>query len=358
MKPSTQKALSLALSIALSAPALPSQEPQEPTYSSNVRVVNVLATVREKGGAIVHDLTKNDFLLTEDGRLQNIKYFSQVVDQPLTIGLLVDTSLSQQNVLPEERAASYAFLNSMLRDAALLADSTRRDPDQAFLIHFDFEVELLQDLTSSHRQLETALDELGIPSQDRVWRRNFQRRRGGGPRGGGGPRRGGGGMGTLLYDAVYLAAHDVIAPVQGRKALIILSDGEDHGSKMSLEESVEAAQRADTVVYSILFSENSGNIFDRMAKGGTLIGGAGDGKKVLEKISKETGGRMFEVSRKLPIRQIYAQIEEELRNQYSLGYSSDRQDDSISYRKISVTTRRKNLIVQARDGYYPNRQMK
>ena len=138
-------------------------------------------------------------------------------------------------------------------------------------------------------------------------------------------------------------------PVQGRKALIILSDGEDHGSKLQLEDAVEAAQRSDTVVYSILYTDDS--FMNR-------IGGGRDGKRVLDRISKQTGGRMFQVSRNLSIRQIYAQIEEELRNQYSLGYSSDRPEDNSGFRKITVRTRDRNLVVQARDGYYPNRQLR
>ncbi|HUR36976.1 MAG TPA: VWA domain-containing protein [Terriglobales bacterium] len=353
MNASAHKALSLVLMTAMLTALLSTQEP---TFSTNVKVVNVLATVRDSGGTIIRDLTKGDFALMEDGRPQTIKYFSQETDLPLTIGLLVDTSLSQRNVLEEERSASYSFLNNMLRE----------DRDKAFIIRFDFEVELMQDLTSSRRQLEAALQELDTPAMN-LPRRNLQRG-GGYPGGGGGGQRrgsrrggggGGGGLGTLLYDAVYLGSHDMMRPETGRKALIILSDGEDHGSKLSLEEGVEAAQRADTVVYSIYFTDDGGGFFGRMASGGPLItAGGGDGKKVLQRISKQTGGRMFEVSRKQNLGQIFQQIEEELRNQYSLGYSSDRPADDGGYRKISVTTRRKNLIVQSRDGYYPNKQMK
>jgi len=144
---------------------------------------------------------------------------------------------------------------------------------------------------------------------------------------------------------------------QGRKAVIILSDGVDTGSKFPLERAVESSQRADTIVYSILFSDES-------AYGGGGLGGFGrrggrqdhpDGKKVLDRISKETGGRMFEVSKKLPLEKIYSQIEEELRSQYSLGYSPDRADISAGYHKIVVKTKAKDLIVQARDGYYLDR---
>lgn len=365
---SSQKALALLAAISILGATLPGQEP---TFSTNVKVVNVLATVREKNGAIVHDLKKEDFTLAEDGRPQTIRYFSQETDLPLTLGLLVDTSMSQLRVLDAERTASYAFLDHMLRE----------DRDHAFVIHFDVEVELLQDLTSSRQRLEAALGDLQTPEFNRPRRRNFQQDfQGGGiqfpgsggpfPRQGRGGRRGGNrggggqsdpqgparrGVGTLLYDAVFLASNDVMQPQKGRKALIILSDGDDQGSQLSLEQGVEAAQRADTVVYSILFTDDGGGFLGRMAGGG--MPRQHDGKKVLDQISRETGGRMFEVSKQLSIDQIYAQIEEELRNQYSLGYSSDKPAESTAYRKISVKTRQKNLIVQSRDGYYPDKQM-
>jgi len=311
---------------------------QEPVFRSNVKVVNVLATVREKNGGIMRDLTKEEFVLEEDGRPQTIRYFARETDQPLTIGLLVDTSYSQRNILVEEVAASHAFLNNMLRI----------DKDQAFLIRFDFDVELLQDTTQSPRALETALDELKLPGSDRTWGRNFQRRR---MPGGGRPRNQLGGGGTLLYDAVFLGADEIIAPLPGRKALIVLSDGEDYGSKVTLDDAVRAAQKADAVVYTILFTDSSFRSPIRVL--GTHP--RGHGKRVLDQMAKATGGRVFEVSSKNTIRQIYAQIEEELRNQYSLGYSSDR-PEGTGYRKISVRTTRKDTIVQARDGYYPGRQ--
>jgi VWFA-related protein len=322
---------------------------QVPTFSSNVKVVNVPATVRTKKGEIVRDLSKDDFTLAEDGRPQSIKYFAKVNDLPLSIGLLVDTSGSQRRLIEQERSASYAFLQQMMRE----------DRDKAFVIHFESEVELLQDLTSSRQKLESALDALQAPQ--------MQRSRGGSPGQGRGGARGGGG--TALYDAVFLASDEVISKQQGRKALIILSDGVDNASRISLERAIESAQRADTMVYSILFADSE-------AYGGGWGGGVGgggggwgrrgggsprypqpqprqstaDGKKVLERISKETGARMFEVSKKQPIGEIYAQIQEELRNQYSLGYTPDRIEGG--YHKIQLATRQKDLIVQARDGYY------
>ena len=276
----------------------------------------------------------------------------------MQLGLLVDTSGSQRNVLGQERDASYKFFDQVLRP----------DKDKAFVIHFDREVELLKDLTSSKKELESALSELETPQLQ-------QRQQGGGggggypggggggyPGGRGGGRRGGGG--TLLYDAVLLASDDLMKKQQGRKAVILLTDGVDHGSKTPLSGAIESAQRADTLVYSILFADTEG--YGRGFGGGPGMGrrhggyGGGrfpqqqrpDGKKVLEQISKETGGGFFEVSKKQPIDEIYSRIEEELRNQYSLGYTPDRTDAAAGFRKIAVTVKEKGLIVQAREGYY------
>jgi VWFA-related protein len=342
------------------------------TMSVKVKVVNVFATVRDKHGKIINDLAKDDFSLTEDGRPQSIHYYTRETDIPLTLGLLVDTSMSQRRVLDQERSASHSFLDQMVRE----------DKDKAFIIHFDREVELLQDLTSSHPKLEAALGSLETPQLQRT-------SSGGG--GGGYPDPGSGGSdpgsgrgsggrhhggGTLLYDAVFLASDELMKKQEGRKALIVLSDGVDMGSKESLDFAIESAQRANTVVYSVLFKDdeaygNGGGGFGRPSIGIPGMGGPGmgrgrggggrrypqeqrpDGKKVLERISKETGGRMFEVTKKQPIDQIYSQIEEELRNQYNLGYTPDRGTASESgYHKIQVTARQKGMTVQAREGYY------
>jgi VWFA-related protein len=323
---------------------------QEPKFSVQVKVVNVPATVRDKHGRVIHDLTKDDFILEEDSRPQSIHYFSQESDLPLTLGLLVDTSFSQLRVLDQERTASFSFLDDMLRP----------DKDLAFLIHFDFDVELLEDLTDSRQKLRSAMDMVQPPQMDRQrggsspgTGAGYPRRRGGmgGPRGGGG--------GTLLYDAVYLAANDMMKKQTGRKAIVILSDGVDHGSKESLKDAIEAAQRADTIVYAIFFKGDEPSM--GFGGWGGHHGGRGrypeeevDGKKVLEQISKETGGRTFEVSGKETVGKIYSQIEDELRNQYSLGYTPDRSDPGAGYHKISLKTKQKDLVVQARAGYYAN----
>jgi VWFA-related protein len=278
--------------------------------------------------------------------------------------------LSQRRVLEEERSASYSFLDHLLRE----------NKDLAFVIHFDREVELLEDFTGSRPKLQAALQSLQTPQMDTYSGSGGQSGGGGGQGGGGiggggmgGGRHGGvgggggrgsghGGGGTLLYDAVYLAGGDLMSKQQGRKALIILSDGVDHGSKVGITTAIETAQRADTVVYSILFRDdegfgNRGSISMGPFGTGRRGGGRGpqearvDGKKILEQISKETGGSLFEVSKKETVEKIYAQIDEELRNQYSLGYTPDK-NTGPGYHKLHVTMKQKELVVQARDGYY------
>lgn len=345
-----------------------SQPSDTPTFSAQVKVVNVLATVRDKKGQILNNLTKDDFSLDEDGRPQTIKYFVRDTDLPLKLGLLVDTSRSVSKVLPEERKASGSFLDQVLREG----------PDAAFVIHFDHEVELLQDLTTSREKLASATEQIE-PSQ-----RDSDNSGGGNPGGGGGgypgggyPRGGGypggrggrghGGGGTLLYDAVFLASDELMQKRQGRKALILLTDGEDRGSKTSLDRAIESAQRADTLVYCIYFKGEEGGGFSPYGqghggwgRGGMGRGGPGgypqeqheDGKKVLQRIARETGGRMFEISKKEPIDQIYAEIQQELRNQYNIGYTPDRNESSGGYHKIHLVAKQKDSIVQARDGYY------
>jgi hypothetical protein len=215
----------------------------------------------------------------------------------------------------------------------------RADKDTAFVIHFDFEVELLQDLTNSKVALQKSLDRLEVGN------RQLQRRGGGGdgryPGSGGGRHFGGGG--THLYDAVYLGSDEILKKQQGRKALIVLSDGMDNGSKLTLEKAVETAQRSDTLVYSILFEDPNG---DRGFGGRGLWGGGRRGGEV--------DGRYFEVSKKEPIDKVYESLEEELRSQYSIGYTSDTKSTSNDYRRIHLTTRQKSLIVQTREGYYPS----
>ena len=338
--------------------------PRAGQISVDVNAVNMVASVRDKHGKLINNLTKNDFTLEQDGHAQAIKYFAQESNLPLTLGLLVDTSMSQRRVLDQERSASRTFVDHVLRE----------DRDKAFLIHFDREVELLQDLTPSRQKLEAALDQVGAPqfSQTSSSGGSGGADPDGDSRGSGRGGRGGYGHGggTALYDAIYLASDEVIKKQQGRKALIVLTDGVDHGSKESLTEAIGTAQRADTMVYSIYFvdkdSYGNGGGFGGprmgggMGGGGMGRGGGGrrteeprpDGKKILEQISRETGGRFFEVTKKQTVDDIYTAIDEELRNQYSLGYTPEKADAGLGYHKIQLTTKNKDLTVQTRDGFY------
>ena len=362
---SVGRSVAYALMVALvalpaSGPAMWAQDAVS-TIAVDVKVVTLPVTVRDKHGKIVRDLTKNDFTLQEDGRPQAIKYFSQEANLPLTLGLLVDTSRSQTTVLDAERNASRSFLDQMLV----------QPKDKAFLIHFDREVELLQDLTSSREKLQAALELLKTPSD---------RERSNDPNDSDDSRSGSGSGshhrgGTQLYDAVYLASNELMKKQQGRKALIILSDGVDRGSKTYLESAIESAQRADTVVYSIYFAEphrrGRPKASGGMGRGGGGYPGGGggwpgggggypgggggrggrgggqrhpeeprtDGKKILERISKETGGRFFEVTKKETVGQIYDSIVEELRTQYSMGYTPDKDSAASGYHHVQLTVK-------------------
>jgi VWFA-related protein len=336
----------------------------------DVKVVTLPVTVRDKHEKIVRDLTKDDFTLQEDGRAQTIKYFSQDTNLPLTLGLLVDTSRSQTNVLEAERNASRSFLDQMVV----------QPKDKAFLIHFDHEVELLQDLTSSREKLEAALELLKTPS-DRD-KSNDPNDPSNSPSGSDSHHGGG----TQLYDAVFLASNEIMKKQQGRKALIILSDGVDRGSKTYLEGAIESAQRADTVIYSIYFADSHRDDNQGQRRGGGWPGGGGggggwpgggggwpggggggggrrgggqrpseshaDGKKILQRISKETGGRFFEVTKKETVGDIYSSIVEELRTQYIMGYTPDKDSTASGYHHVQLTVKKKDLTVQTRDGYY------
>jgi VWFA-related protein len=287
-----------------------------PTFRTEVKVVNVLATVRDKQGNFVRDLDKDDFQITENGRPQQIRYFARDTDLPLTLGLMIDTSTSQRRVMDAERVASFDFLDRVLREKK----------DQVFIMQFDLSPIMRQELTSSLRQLHDALLKVDEPTMN-----DLRNQTGGG---------------TVLYDAVLQAARDTMRKLTGRKALIILSDGVDTGSQAAIGEAIEAAQRADTLIYSILFS-------DPHAYG--IFGGGGEGRGALDRMSRETGGGFFEVSRKQTLDQIYAQLERELRSQYSIGYVSDQPVSVSEFRKLQLITRRKGLAVQARNRYWAQR---
>ena len=250
-------------------PVLRGQE-EDVTISVDVDVVNVLATVRDKQGRLLTGLTKEDFVLEEDGRPQTIRYFTRQTDLPLTIGLLVDTSISQERLIEPQRRASFQFFSQVLR----------HKKDLAFLISFDVDIELLQDLTDSQKLLGAALNKLRVQGS----------RTGLHP----GPvptsRRP---VGTALFDAVYLAADEMMTPQVGRKALILISDGIDYGSRMKRENAIAAAQRANVAIYGVRYYDNQ--FYNRSVRTGrhrssTISLGGGGGSSTLKKLAKETGG--------------------------------------------------------------------
>jgi VWFA-related protein len=287
----------------------------EPVFSTEVKVVNVLATVRSKTGSLVANLGQDDFLLSEEGRPQTIRYFARESDLPLTLGLVVDTSASQRRVVDAERGASLRFFDQVVRE----------NKDQVFIMQFDTIVRIRQALTSSVGKLDDALAYVDTETMRQL------RRQGGG--------------GTLLYDAVARASDEVMRKQGNRKALIVLSDGVDFGSDGTLMDAVEAAQRADTLIYSILYSD----------PGAYGIFGGHEGNRVLRRMSNETGGSFFEVSKKQPIDRMFDILQEELRTQYSLGYVSDKPVTLSGFRTIQLAARQKGLIVQARRQYWAQR---
>jgi VWFA-related protein len=286
---------------------------QDAAFSSDVKVVSLLATVRDASGKVVGNLTRDDFRLEEDGRPQTIRYFSRESDLPLTIVLLVDTSRSMETVFEPERAASVRFLEQVLRE----------DRDVAAVVHFDVKVETLQNFTSSREKLAAALSRLKIPSR----------------------------ISTLLYDGIRQSSENLMRKRSGRKAFILLSDGMDVRSRTSIGTAIEYAQRADTMIYSVLFNHPPVLPFGP----GTVAAGPrrNRGPRVMQRLARETGGGFFEVSSDNPIDRIYAQIEDELRNQYSIGFTSDSNDAGENYRKLKLVTTTEGLVVRTRDGYYP-----
>jgi len=352
-------------------PASPEQTPAStaPTLSVDARLVNLPVVVRDKKGALIQNLGKDEFVLQVDGKPQTIRYFDKDTNLPLTLGLLVDTSLSQRDVIDEERAASSTFLDLMLTTPK----------DKAFIMQFAAETELLQDVTSSHPLLQAALKEIDTPSKGNSGSSDDDNNTSRRPRGGGG---------TTLYDALFLASDELMSKQTGRKAVIILSDGGDRGSRETLVKSIEAAQRADTIIYAIYFKgeEQHQNFPQRGNRGGGYPGGGYpgggypgrypgggypggggsgggnnggtyptghiDGKKVLERMTQETGGRFFEVKKNQDVAQIYNQIAEELRAQYRLGFTPSQEAAAAGYHQIDLTLHQKGLLIQTRDGYY------
>jgi VWFA-related protein len=350
------------------------------TLKVQAREVLLPVTVRDKKGVLVTSLKISDFTLTEDGRAQVIKSFTRESNLPFRLGLLVDTSRSVSGAMENERKAAEKFVDTML-PADPKQGAAAAGTDQAFLIHFDREVELLEDFTDSREKLHRELDDMGSTRAVE----NSQ-----GPETSGDDRGSGSGQshsrgGTQLYDAIFLAADELMKPKDGRKALVVFSDGVDRGSKETLNDAVDAADRANVAIYTIYFKgeqENNGlNNFPggRHGGGGGYPGGGGgypgggggypgggggrrgggrenepgvDGKKIMERIATRTGGRYFEAKKKDNLDEIYEQIAEELRGQYLLTYTPDQVDKDGGFHKIALKANKDDLTVVTREGYY------
>jgi len=327
---------------------LATAQDRNPTSSSVAPdIVKLFATVRDKHGKIVSNLTKDDFVLTQDDHPQIIQTFSKDTDLPLTVGLVFDTGTNQAGALDRERSASHDFLDQVLRESK----------DKAFIIHFDREVELLQDLTSSRDKLFNAL---GLLQTARSGRDNE------GDSGEQGQRRTSHGHPNVLYDAIYLACNELMKTQHDRKVLIVMSNGVDRNSRETVGSAIESAQRTDTLVYTALSKDeepaSAGRGFGFPGGGGMgRRGGAPrrapeetptDAKKILEQISREAGGGFFEISKKQPMSQIYGAIQEELRHQYQISYTPTQSGDWSGFHKIQLTTRQKDWVVETRQGFY------
>jgi VWFA-related protein len=373
----------IVLPFALALAAMPAvaiaQADQQPVTTLKVQAREVLlpVTVRDKKGEMVTNLTAADFTLTEDTRPQVIKSFTRESNLPFRVGLLVDTSRSVSSAMENERKAGGKFVDLMLP-----ADpKSAKQADQAFLIHFDQEVELLEDFTNSRDKLHHELDGMGPTSHEH---NDTQ-----GPETSGDDRerqRGSRGGGTQLYDAIYLASDDLMKPKDGRKALVVFSDGGDRGSKETLNDAIDAADRANVSIYTIYFKgeeqRDSSNGFPgsggrRGGMGGGWPGGGGgypgggggypgggrgggqprtatgvDGKKIMEQIATRTGGHFFEAKKKDALEDIYNQIADELRGQYLLSYTPDQVDTEGDFHKIVLKAKKDDLTVATREGYY------
>ncbi|MGA8345371.1 MAG: VWA domain-containing protein, partial [Candidatus Sulfotelmatobacter sp.] len=297
-----------------------SQQPTE-TLKVNVNVVQLFFNVKDKHGALIPNLTKNDFEVSEDGKPQTIKYFTAETNLPLTLGIMIDASGSQRNVIDMEKEVGGAFLRQILTDK-----------DEAYVISFDISVDLLQDFTRDVHRLQAALNKAKV---------NVDYTSGGIPGMGGGPVPQHNSPGTLLYDAVYLSAHDMLAKEVGRKAMVLLTDGQDEGSRLKIQDAIEAAQKADAIVYVLLCADRG------------FYGGFGySGEYDMRKLTEQTGGRVINVGNKFDkLREAFDQIAAELRSQYNIGYTPTNTKLDGSYRKLEIKDKQ-GYKIQARAGYY------
>ncbi len=360
VKACTLPVLALVLAVCCAVQLSPQSPESRPSAHAHEVVLTV--TVRDKHGALVASLQKGDLALAEDGRAQTIQTLTHDNNLPFRVGLLVDTSQAMNGALKAEREAAGGFV-----DAVLPANGETKD--QAFLIHFDREVELLEDLTNSREAIHREIDDLGPTRQERY---DSQ-----GPETAGDDRGSArhGHNGTQLYDAIYLASDEVMKSQVGRKALVVFSDGADRGSKDTLNDAIDAADRANVEIFTIFLKGEqehneigfpSGGRHGGVGGGWPGSGGGGrrgggeptsaagvDGKKIMQQIATRTGGHAYEAKKSGDLGPIYKLIEEELRGQYLLTYTPDKADPEGGFHKIVLTANDKDLTVSTREGYYP-----
>jgi VWFA-related protein len=306
------------------APAQAAEDESVATFKLQVNLVDVFFTVKAKDGTLVPHLTKSDCDIKEDNAPQTLKSFVAETQQPITLGILLDTSGSQMRVLPLEQQVGGQFLQRVLRQK-----------DEAFLLSFDVDVDLMQDFTNSARLLSHAMDKAEINTA-------------GGNGAAGIPGAGGGTVptmgapkGTVLYDAVYLASNEKLNQENGRKAMILLTDGEDEGSNHKIQEAIAAAQKANVLVYVILIADRG------------FYGGFGySGYSAMSKLTSETGGRLIDVGNNgKKLEDAFQQIEDELRTEYVATYTPTNPKLDGSFRKLSVECGN-GTKVQVRKGYF------
>jgi VWFA-related protein len=286
------------------------------TIRVDVNLVNVLCTVRDRQGFLVNHLKQDDFVLLEDGAPQEIRHFAQESDLPLTVGLLVDTSNSQVRLVDSERQAAAQFFSQVIRPK-----------DTAFLISFDAAIELLMQQANSSKSIKAGLERLSEISPHLHAHGSIGRP-----------------GGTKLYDAVIRASTSELPKDLGRKAIILITDGEDVGSKMRVADAIDAAQKADAIVYSIYYVDYKAY--------GSVARIIQPGQLVLQEMSQQTGGHFFRVDKLTPLKKIFDEIQQEMRSQYSLQFVSSNDTADGRYRRLEVLLRDPNLKAQARKGYY------
>src|SRR5580658_5150534 len=314
------------------ASSFPDEQPDESkpatTLKVNVNLVSLFFTARDKHNGLIPTLAKSDCSILEDKQPQTIKNFSAETDLPLTLGILIDTSGSQERVLPLEQQSADSFIRDVIHQK-----------DEAFVVSFDVGVNLEQDFTNNTSELARAIDKTEINTAA-----------GGGSVGVPGIGQGpvptqGAPKGTLLYDAVSQVSNDKIRSETGRKALILLTDGEDEGSVTKPNQAIEAAQKANAIIYVILIADRPFYAYHGP------FGYTGDMQ--MRKLTEETGGRVINVGNNgKKMEDAFAQIEQELRTQYLASYTPTNNKLDGGYRKLDISCQGDGLKIQARKGYY------